>query len=92
MLIITGAFPQKFPLKLVWLSSALLLCGGGLNSASAYMWASASDSIPTERRQVLLIFKFCSTNTLDLEVMHFTIYSLHGILRNLSPQLLHPSL
>jgi hypothetical protein len=45
-----GAFPQTFPLQLVWLSSVILLLGGGLNSASAFMWAMASESIPQERR------------------------------------------
>lgn len=45
-------FPRLFRLELVWLSSFLLLCGGGLNSASAFMWAMASDSIPSERRYV----------------------------------------
>jgi hypothetical protein len=45
-----GAFPKIFRLQLVWLSSVILLCGGGLNSASAFMWAMASESIPAERR------------------------------------------
>ena len=45
-----GAFPKTFPLQLVWLSSVMLLLGGGLNSASAFMWAMASESIPQERR------------------------------------------
>ena len=45
-----GAFPKIFRLQLVWLSSVILLCGGGLNSASAFMWALASESIPAERR------------------------------------------
>ncbi|KAF4634520.1 hypothetical protein G7Y89_g3589 [Cudoniella acicularis] len=44
------AFPKEFSLKLVWLSSIVLLCGGGLNSASSYMWAMASESIPTSKR------------------------------------------
>ncbi|KAG9240836.1 major facilitator superfamily domain-containing protein [Calycina marina] len=52
------AFPQIFPLRLVWLSSLFLLCGGGLNAASAYMWASASDSIPTERRSYAFYYIF----------------------------------
>jgi len=51
-LIFTGAFPNVFPLQLIWLSSFILMCGGGLNSASAFMWAMASESIPEERRQV----------------------------------------
>ena len=45
-----GAFPKVFPVRLVWLSSILLLCGGGLNSASAYMWAMASEAIPSKQR------------------------------------------
>ena len=45
-----GAFPKTFPLQLVWLSSVILFLGGGLNSASAFMWAMASESIPQERR------------------------------------------
>ncbi|TVY45356.1 Efflux pump [Lachnellula subtilissima] len=44
------AFPKVFPVRLVWLSSILLLCGGGLNSASAYMWAMASEAIPSKQR------------------------------------------
>jgi len=51
-----GAFPKVFPVRLVWLSSTLLLFGGGLNSASAYMWAMASESIPSERRQAILAY------------------------------------
>jgi len=42
---IVCTFPQRFPLQLVWFSSAILLFGGGLNSASAFMWAMASESI-----------------------------------------------
>lgn len=45
-----GAFPKIFPLRLVWLSSVVLLFGGGLNAASSYMWAMASDCIPPARR------------------------------------------
>lgn len=45
-----GAFPRSFPVRLVWLSSILLLFGGGLNSASAYMWAMASEAIPSKQR------------------------------------------
>ncbi|KAK2627797.1 hypothetical protein QTJ16_002443 [Diplocarpon rosae] len=45
------AFPRTFQLRLVWLSSAVLLFGGGLNAASAFMWAMASASIPSETRQ-----------------------------------------
>ncbi len=56
-----GAFPKLFPLRLVWLSSVLLFFGGGLNSASAYMWAMASESIPAERRQV---FTYCYVTAL----------------------------
>ncbi|TVY56613.1 Efflux pump ustT, partial [Lachnellula cervina] len=44
------AFPRSFPVRLVWLSSILLLFGGGLNSASAYMWAMASEAIPAKQR------------------------------------------
>ncbi|CAG8971623.1 hypothetical protein HYALB_00008016 [Hymenoscyphus albidus] len=36
-ILIVCAFPKVFPLQLVWFSSAILLLGGGLNSASAYM-------------------------------------------------------
>ena len=50
LMVIIGAFPKIFRLQLVWLSSVILLCGGGLNSASAFMWAMASESIPPERR------------------------------------------
>ncbi|KAG9231947.1 major facilitator superfamily domain-containing protein [Amylocarpus encephaloides] len=44
------AFPRVLPIDLVWLSSTILLCGGGLNSASAYMWGWASESIPSANR------------------------------------------
>jgi len=47
-----GAFPRTFPLRLVWLSSMILLCGGGFQSASAFMWAMVSESVPAEKRQV----------------------------------------
>lgn len=47
-----GAFPVVFPLQLVWLSSLILLCGGGLFSAAALMWAMAAEAFPEERRQV----------------------------------------
>lgn len=53
--IFSGAFPKVFRLQLVWLSSILLLCGGGLNAASAFMWAMASESIPSNRRSVSLL-------------------------------------
>ncbi|EPE34909.1 MFS general substrate transporter [Glarea lozoyensis ATCC 20868] len=45
------AFPKIFPLQLIWLSSAILLCGGGLNSASSYMWGLAAECIPATNRQ-----------------------------------------
>jgi hypothetical protein len=55
----SGAFPQIFPLQLVWISSIILFCGGGLNSASAFMWAMASESIPSARRQFTLLLPLC---------------------------------
>ncbi|KAG0652603.1 Aspercryptin biosynthesis cluster C [Hyphodiscus hymeniophilus] len=61
----TGAFPKLFRLEFVWLSSILLLCGGGLNAASAYMWAMASESIPDDR-SAELIGSFIAWGTLDI--------------------------
>lgn len=55
-----GAFPRVFPLQLVWISSAILLCGGGLFSAAALMWAMAAEVFPEDRRQVYKLAWFSS--------------------------------
>lgn len=47
-----GAFPRIFPLQLVWLSSIILMCGGGLFSAAALMWAMAAEAFPGNIRSV----------------------------------------
>ncbi|KAF8848547.1 hypothetical protein BDZ45DRAFT_753703 [Acephala macrosclerotiorum] len=60
------AFPQVFPLRLVWLSSLLLLCGGGLNAASAYMWALAAESIPEDRRSNAFYYIFSAFYVAEL--------------------------
>ncbi|KAG4438808.1 hypothetical protein IFR05_005699 [Cadophora sp. M221] len=60
------AFPQKFPLRLVWFSSAILLFGGGLNSASAFMWAMASESIPSDRRSHAFYYIFSAFYVAEL--------------------------
>ncbi|TAQ83137.1 hypothetical protein B7494_g8540 [Chlorociboria aeruginascens] len=52
------AFPRIFPLQLVWLSSIILLCGGGLYSTTAFMWAMASETIPKERRSYAFYYIF----------------------------------
>ncbi|KAK0119437.1 hypothetical protein ONS95_010886 [Cadophora gregata] len=63
---IVCAFPQKFPLQLVWFSSAMLLLGGGLNSASAFMWAMASESIPSEKRSHAFYYIFSAFYVAEL--------------------------
>jgi MFS family permease len=78
--IFAGAFPTAFPLHLVWLSSILLLCGGGLNSASAYMWAMASECIAPDRRRVLNLSIDCVAYPGLTGVTPSTIYSLHFML------------
>jgi hypothetical protein len=71
---------------LVWLSSVILLCGGGLYSAAAIMWAMAAECFTEERRQVFRIFLFLThTNwTTVLEVRRSTTSSLGFMLRSLS--------
>ncbi|PMD16503.1 MFS general substrate transporter [Hyaloscypha hepaticicola] len=65
------AFPKTFPLQLVWLSSVILFLGGGLNSASAFMWAMASESIPQERRSHAFYYIFSAFYVAEL-VASFT--------------------
>ncbi|KAF8861648.1 MFS general substrate transporter [Acephala macrosclerotiorum] len=60
------AFPQTFPVRLVWFSSLLLLCGGGLNAASAYMWALAAESIPSDRRSHAFYYIFSAFYVAEL--------------------------
>ncbi|PBP21869.1 MFS multidrug transporter [Diplocarpon rosae] len=72
---IVCAFPRTFHLRLVWLSSAILLCGGGLNAASAFMWAMASQSIPSETRQAKHIFRRHITNLLCRSHSFYYIFS-----------------
>ncbi|KAE8447153.1 hypothetical protein EG329_010984 [Mollisiaceae sp. DMI_Dod_QoI] len=60
------ALPHIFPLRLVWLSSLLLLCGGGLNAASAYMWALAAESIPADRRSHAFYYIFSAFYVAEL--------------------------
>jgi hypothetical protein len=55
-----GAFPRLFPLHLVWVSSLILLCGGGLFSAAALMWAMAAEAFPEDKRQVYNLGCFSS--------------------------------
>ncbi|KAK6586895.1 hypothetical protein PZA11_000185 [Diplocarpon coronariae] len=75
---IVCAYPRTFDLRLIWLSSVVLLFGGGLNAASALMWAMASESIPSETRShsfyyifsafyiAELISSFVASVTLDI--------------------------
>ncbi|EKD21754.1 MFS multidrug transporter [Drepanopeziza brunnea f. sp. 'multigermtubi' MB_m1] len=60
------AFPKTFPLRLVWLSSAILLFGGGLNSASAFMWAMVTESIPSEGRSHAFYYIFSAFYVAEL--------------------------
>lgn len=52
------AFPQIFNLRWVWLSSFFLLCGGGLYSSAALMWAMASSLIPENKRSYAFYYIF----------------------------------
>ncbi|KAF7869806.1 hypothetical protein EAF04_004590 [Stromatinia cepivora] len=52
------AFPKIFDLRWVWLSSFFLLCGGGLYSSAAFMWAMASSLIPEDKRSYAFYYIF----------------------------------
>ncbi|KAJ8060395.1 hypothetical protein OCU04_010725 [Sclerotinia nivalis] len=52
------AFPKIFDLRWVWLSSFFLLCGGGLYSSAALMWAMASSLIPEDKRSYAFYYIF----------------------------------
>ncbi|TGO54333.1 hypothetical protein BOTNAR_0271g00050 [Botryotinia narcissicola] len=52
------AYPKIFDLRWVWLSSLFLLCGGGLYSSAAFMWAMASSLIPEDRRSYAFYYIF----------------------------------
>ncbi|TGO38910.1 hypothetical protein BHYA_0064g00060 [Botrytis hyacinthi] len=52
------AFPNIFDLRWVWLSSLFLLCGGGLYSSAAFMWAMASSLIPEDKRSYAFYYIF----------------------------------
>ncbi|PQE03719.1 Major facilitator superfamily domain general substrate transporter protein [Rutstroemia sp. NJR-2017a BBW] len=60
------AFPKIFPLQLVWLSSLFLLCGGGLYSAAAFMWAQASAVIPENKRSHAFYYIFSAFYVAEL--------------------------
>ncbi|KAK6595948.1 MFS multidrug transporter [Botrytis cinerea] len=55
---IPGAYPKIFDLRWVWLSSLFLLCGGGLYSSAAFMWAMASSLIPEVERSYAFYYIF----------------------------------
>ncbi|TGO76565.1 hypothetical protein BELL_0148g00010 [Botrytis elliptica] len=52
------AYPKIFDLRWVWLSSLFLLCGGGLYSSAAFMWAMASSLIPEDKRSYAFYYIF----------------------------------
>ncbi|KAF7947912.1 hypothetical protein EAE96_008984 [Botrytis aclada] len=52
------AYPKFFDLRWVWLSSLFLLCGGGLYSSAAFMWAMASSLIPEDKRSYAFYYIF----------------------------------
>ncbi|KAA8571033.1 hypothetical protein EYC84_000399 [Monilinia fructicola] len=52
------AFPKTFDLRWVWLSSVFLLCGGGLYSSAAFMFAMASSLIPEDTRSYAFYYIF----------------------------------
>lgn len=43
-------FPLLLPFRLVWLSSFILLFGGGLYTSAALMWAMVSEAFTEEDR------------------------------------------
>ncbi|KAM3080581.1 hypothetical protein ACMFMG_005523 [Clarireedia jacksonii] len=63
---IVCALPKIFPLQLVWLSSLFLLCGGGLYSAAAFMWAQASAAIPEKKRSYAFYYIFSAFYVAEL--------------------------
>ncbi|KAL3426061.1 MFS multidrug transporter [Phlyctema vagabunda] len=60
------AFPRVFPLELIWLSSIILLFGGGFYPFAANMWAMASEAIPPERRSVTFYYMFSAFYVAEL--------------------------
>lgn len=50
VLTIQGAFPMSFDLRYIYLSSVLLLLGGGLYSTTSFMWAFAAECLPEKSR------------------------------------------
>ncbi|KAB8298178.1 hypothetical protein EYC80_001924 [Monilinia laxa] len=52
------AFPETFDLRWVWLSPVFLLCGGGLYSSAAFMFAMASSLIPEDKRSYAFYYIF----------------------------------
>jgi MFS family permease len=46
----TGAHPDIFPVKYIWLASIFYLCGGGYGTALVSAWALASDVVTTVNR------------------------------------------
>ncbi|KAF5872683.1 putative alternative oxidase protein [Botrytis fragariae] len=52
------AYPKIFDLRWVWLSSLFLLCGGGLYSSAAFMWAMASSLISEDKRSYAFYYIF----------------------------------
>ncbi|RFU30995.1 hypothetical protein B7463_g5302, partial [Scytalidium lignicola] len=60
------AFPKVLPLRLVWLSSVFILCGGGLPSAVSFMWAMVSESIPLEWRRRAFYYVFSAFYVAEL--------------------------
>ncbi|CZT06210.1 uncharacterized protein RAG0_12028 [Rhynchosporium agropyri] len=57
-----GLYPQIFPLRLVWLWSVFRLCGGGLYTSAALMWAMASEACDNEERTRPTVFSKSITN------------------------------
>ncbi|TEY42009.1 hypothetical protein BOTCAL_0401g00120 [Botryotinia calthae] len=63
---IVCAYPNIFDLRWVWLSSLFLLCGGGLYSSAAFMWAMASSLIPEDKRSYAFYYIFSAFYTAEL--------------------------